>query len=332
MRNNIKIITIILLIMVPALIFGCSNKVDQAGDNIKDEYPNKPITLVVPFSAGGTHDVHARLLASVIPKYMNNQTMIVELKPGAGGAIGAKYVAGANPDGYTLLFGGQGPCSVLPLVEDVGYSNEDFIPIARINNTDKMILNVPLNSPFNTLEDLVEYAKKHPDELTYSTSGTWGQTHIPTLAFLYATGIKARHIPYDGGGPQTLAVVSGEVDFSIGSLMNRLPQIEAGNLKTLAVIENERIPELPDVPTAKELGYNVEYIPGYRTIMAPKRTPQDRIDYLREVIRKAVEDESFVKMLNQAGYTVEYLDGPEWQKLWDREIEILKELVKNVEQ
>jgi len=315
-------------VLILSLIF--FNFLYAQGDAMA-KYPEKPISLIVPFSAGGTHDITARLIVSVLPQYMDNNPMIVVLKPGASGAIGAKYVAESKPDGYTLLLGGQGPNSSLPIAVDVGYSYKDFIPIAKINNTDKIILAVHPDSPFNTLDDLIEYGKENPGKLTYGSSGLWGQVHLPTAALLDLTGVEAVHVPYDGGGPLSIAAISGEVDFSLASATRRLGLIKAGKLKPLAIIGDETLPQLPDVKSTTQLGYDFPFYPGYRTIFAPAGTPQERIDYLRDAVRKLVVDKSFVKMVQKLGATVDYVDGPEFQQQWEEEIGSLEKLIPKLQ-
>lgn len=309
---------VILSLIFTFMIFGSqqSKKTVVKAEAPPEKYPTKTVELVVPFGAGGSHDLHARAIVSVIPKYLG-APMVVVLKPGGSGAVGSEYVAKSKPNGYTLLFGGSGPNTQLHYLTDLPYKREDFIPIAKINHSPNVIV-VKSDSKFKTLKDLVNYAKEHPDELRYSSSGMFGAMHIPTELFLEAAGIKAVHVPFNGGGPALMALLGGHVDFSAPFPTQVKPFVEAGTIRILATTDTQRDPILKDVPTLKELGYNVEY-KMWRAVLAPKGTPEAVITKLRNVFREMVKDDAFKQLIGQLGEKIYYLDGPEFAKAWDAE-------------
>lgn len=317
-----------LTILILIISFFVLNFTAIAISQVKD-FPNKPITLVVPKSAGGSHDMIARAISSVAHNYLKGNPVIVELRPGAGGAIAANYVVNqAKSDGYTLFFGGNAENTYLPIVQkdQITYSKDDFIPIALIMGTSTQGIMVPVDSPFNSLEELIQYAKEHPGELTYGSAGTWGVNHIPMMQFFYKAGIDVIHVPYDGGGPARLALISGEVDMANLSDFNWLPELKNGTVKVFAVLSEERLEYAPDIPTAKELGYDVvEY--SYRTIFTPKGTPKEHIEILRRAFREICEDESFVAMLDKLETPVTYMNGPDFQKVMNEMFENVSEAI-----
>lgn len=323
MSKKFRIIAV-LCFAITLLIAGCGgvdNDPSEAASNEPiPQYPIKPVELVVPFGAGGSHDLHSRAVVSIVSNYMSSP-MVVTLKPGGSGATGSQYVATSKPDGYTLLFGGSGPNGDLHHVRDLPYKREDFVPIAKINHS-PLVVAVLADSPFKTLDDIIDYAKKHPGELTYSSGGAYSATHIPVALLCAEAGIDMVHVPFDGGGPATMALLGGQVDL-IGNMTTPLrPLFQAGKIRVLAVSDSKRIDDevFKDVPTMKELGYDVDY-KMWRTVLAPKDTPEEIVNYLREAFKKLVEDPSFLKLIDNMGEKVIYLDGPDFQAEWDAEFE-----------
>jgi tripartite-type tricarboxylate transporter receptor subunit TctC len=291
------------------------------------DFPSKPVTLIIPVGAGGSHDVTARAVTSVAATYLG-QPVIVQLKPGGGGAIGSEIVAKAAPDGYTLLFGGMGWSSTLPAVEGRSKGPDDLMAVCRINYSPTIIVARP-DLPFKTFKEMIEYAKANPDRLIFGNTGPWGQADLPWKMIVKQTGIKAKNVPYDGGGPSLLAVLGGHADMTGGLVSALLPHIKSGKLRALAVLDNKREEQLPDVPTAKELGVNVVNL-MWRAVLAPKGTPRPVIDKLALAFKHMSEDKSVTSMIKQLGDEVQYMGPDEFGKLWREEFEAQKELGKSL--
>ena len=287
------------------------------------EFPTKPITMVIPVGAGGSHDLTARAVTSVAMNYLG-QPIVIQLKPGGGGAIGSEIVAKAAPDGYTLLFGGMGWSSTLPAVEGRSKGPDDLMAVCRINYSPTILVARP-DMPFKTLKEMIEYAKANPDKLIFGNTGPWGQGDLPWKMLVKQTGIKAKNVPYDGGGPALLAALGGHADMTAGLVTALLPHIKSGKLRALCVFDNKREEQLPDVPTAKEQGVNVVNL-MWRAVLAPKGTPRPVIDTLAQAFKKMTEDKSVLAMIKQMGDEIYFMGPDEFGKLWREEYENQKEL------
>jgi tripartite-type tricarboxylate transporter receptor subunit TctC len=290
-----------------------------------DEFPTKPVTLIVPVGAGGSHDLTARAVTSVATTYLG-QPIIVQLKPGGGGAIGSEMVAKAAPDGYTLLFGGPGWSTTYPAVEGRSRGPDDLMAVCRINYGPTIIVARP-DLPYKNLKEMVEYAKANPDKLVFANTGPWGQADLSWKLIERETGIKTKNVPYDGGGPAILALLGGHADVNGALLSALISHIKAGKLRALAVLDNNREKALPDVPTAKEQGVNVVNL-MWRGVLAPKGTPRPVIEKLAQAFKKMTEDKSVIAMIHQMGDEVYYLGPDEFGKLWREEYETHKALGK----
>jgi tripartite-type tricarboxylate transporter receptor subunit TctC len=288
-----------------------------------EEFPAKPVTLVIPVGAGGSHDLTARAVASVAPQYLG-QPLIVELKPGGGGAIGSDIVAKAKPDGYTLLFGGPGWSSTLPAVEGRSHGPDTLMAVAKINHGPVALMVNP-NKPWKTLKEMVDWARANPGKLIHATTGPWGAADLPMKQLMKDYNFTAQLVPYDGGGPALLAILGGHVDTSINPLAQTLPHIKAGKLRALAVLDTKRENDLPDVPTAKEQGFDVVYT-LWRGVLAPKGTPRPIIEKLAMAFKQMTDDKSFRALVKQLGDDVNYLGTDEFEKVWRAEYESHKEL------
>jgi len=283
----------------------------------QDAYPSRAVTFINPFPPGGAADVVARPLAAVMEPLIK-QPIVIETKAGAAGAVGAQYAAAAKPDGYTLLIhivSISGFSEVDRLYgRPVKFSNDDFIPIARFI-ADPMVLVVNDQQPFKTLKELIDAAKAKPDDLIFSSSGLHGALHLPTALFMQAAGIRLRHLPTNGGGPAVTAVLGGNVNFFMSPTSIALPHIRAGKVQPLAVSSAKRTKSLPDVPTFKELGYDLEYY-FWVGIFAPKGTPTPIVNVLREGLNKAAHSKQFLDTLENLGQELAYMDQPEFAAFW----------------
>jgi tripartite-type tricarboxylate transporter receptor subunit TctC len=297
----------------------------------QEAYPSRPVTLVNPFPPGGAVDVVARPLASVLEPILK-QPVVIETKAGAAGQVGAQFAASARPDGYTLLMhivSLAGFAEVDKLFgRPVKFTREDFIPIARFI-ADPMVLVVNDKQPYQTINELVEDARKRPNQLIFSSSGLYGALHLPTALFMKAAGIEMRHLPTAGGGPALTAILGNNSQVLVSSIAAASAQIKAGKLKPLAGFGGQRAPALPDVPTMKELGYNIEFY-LWVGMFAPKGTAPAVIGALREAGKHAAGDEKFRQAMANLGQDVAYLDQPEFKAFWDDDAVRVEDAVRSI--
>jgi tripartite-type tricarboxylate transporter receptor subunit TctC len=289
------------------------------------EYPAKPVTLVNPMGAGGSHDLTMRAVVSVAPDYLG-QPVIVQIKSGGGGAIGSELVSKAQPDGYTLLAGGPGWNTTLPAVEGRSKGPDDLVAVCRINYSPTIITARP-DAPFKTFREMIAWAKANPGQLIYGHTGPWGAADMPWKQIMKTAGITSKVVPHDGGGPALIAILGGHIDATGGFAAQSLPQVKAGKLRMLAVLDYQRDPDFQDVPTAREEGVDVVYL-MWRGILAPKGTPRPVIDRLAGAFKKMTEDKTVVNMLKSFGDAPNYLGPDEFGKLWREEYEMHKELAR----
>lgn len=252
----------------------------------QDHYPSKPIQLVIPFAPGDTDNM-LRPFVEKMGEFLG-QAVVLNYKPGAGGGVGAGQVATSKPDGYTLVGTSPGSIVVVPLANrDIKYSTESFTPVAALSEGGLMLV-VPSASPWKNMKDVVEYSKKNPDKVTYSSSGSMGITHLLGEIFTKEAGIKWNHIPFPGSAPAITALLGGHVDMASTAIGPAQAHLKAGTLRALAVFGDTRLKAYPDVPTLKELGYKVGS-PTLYGISAPKGTPKEVVDALYSAARKVTE-------------------------------------------
>ena len=245
-------------------------------------FPDKPIMLVVPFPPGGPTDAMARTLAAEMQDRLG-QPMIVENRAGAGGNIGAEYVARAAPDGQTLLFGTSGPLAInASLYRKVNYDPvKSFAPVIQVGHLPNILVVNP-SVPAKNVKELIAYAKANPNKLSYASSGNGASSHLAGVLFNASAGVDLQHIPYKGTGPALNDLLGGQVSMSFTDVLTALPYVKTGKLRALGVTTTERSQALPDVPTVAEQG-----VPGYDVsvffgIVAPAGTPPDRIAKLNK--------------------------------------------------
>ena len=284
-----------------------------------EPYPSHAVTIVNAFPPGGINDIVTRPLAALIEPILK-QPVVVETKAGAAGQVGAQVVASAKPDGYTLLShntGISGYAEVDKLFgRPVKTQRSDFITLARIV-ADPVLLLVNDQQPYKTLKEFIAAAKANPDTIVFSSGGLYGATHLPLAYLEMATGpLKLRHLPTNGGGPAITAILGNNAQCTTQSLSATLSQIKAGKLRPLANFAAKRSKVLPEVPTLKELGYDVEYY-LWVGLFVPKGTPAPIITTLRAAIDKAAHSEQFTTTLTNSGQELAFLDGPAFQKFWD---------------
>ena len=295
------------------------------------DYPSRPITIVNPFPPGGAADLVGRPFAAGLEPLLK-QPVVVETKSGAAGAVGAQFAANARPDGYTLLThlpSLAGFASVDTLFgRTPKFTRADFIPIARLTEG-PMAFVVNDQQPYKTLKEFVDDAKANPNKLIFSSSGLYGALHLPTALLIKATGIQLRHLPTAGGGPAVTAVLGNNAQALVSAVAAANAQIKAGKLRPLACFSPKRIDALPDVPTLKELGYDVEFS-IWVGLFAPKGTPDAVIARLREETRKVVASEQFKGAIANVGDVVAHLDQPEFKAFWDTDAKRVEAAVQSI--
>ena len=273
------------------------------------KWPSSPIHMIVPFGAGGAADILTRLVAERLGQALG-QPVVVEDRPGAGGNVGAAFVAHSNPDGYMLLMSGSPTHSVGPhLFKNLAYDPmRDVPPVAMIAaGPNLLVVNTSLN--VNSVQELIDLARQRPDQLTYSSAGIGTSGHLAAELLKKSAGISARHVPYKSGPEAVTAVLSGQIDFMFFTVPPLLAQMKAGKLRALAITSLTRSRLVPDVPTVVEAGY-----PGFEALawyglFAPRGTPQEITTRLSKEVGKIVETPGIQEEMVSLGVEPKYLDS-----------------------
>jgi tripartite-type tricarboxylate transporter receptor subunit TctC len=268
-----------------------------------DNYPNKPVTIIVPFPPGGGTDVGARLIAQKLSAKWA-QSVVIDNRGGAAGILGVDLVTKAKPDGYTLLVGNVGTQSVNPsLYPKLPYNPDSaLVPINMIAELPLVLLASPA-LPLASLKEVVVDAKRNPSKLSYASSGSGGAPHLATELLQGAAGIRLLHVPYKGGGPAIVDVMAGHVDFLFATVLEAVGHLKAGKVKGIAVTSAARSPALPDIPTIAESGY-----PGFDTgswigLLAPAGTPSALVDKISADVRDIISQPEVRQTLISQGAT-----------------------------
>ncbi|HUG57693.1 MAG TPA: tripartite tricarboxylate transporter substrate binding protein BugE [Candidimonas sp.] len=276
-----------------ASVFGAANAA---------EYPSQPVRVIVPFAPGGSTDIVARIVTQRMGQELG-QTFVVENKGGAGGAIGAAEAARAKPDGYTLSIATVSTLAVLPACRptDLPYDPlKDFVPVTNFANVPNVI-EVNPKFPAKNFKEFVKVLKDNPGKYSNGSSGTCSVLHLFGEAFKLATGTDAVHVPYKGSGPAVTDAVGGQIEIMFDNLPSSMAQIQAGNLRALAVAWPERLPSLKDVPTLAEEGYPQLNQPAWYGLLAPKGTSPEIIKKLRDAAVVALKDPKVIEALEKQG-------------------------------
>jgi tripartite-type tricarboxylate transporter receptor subunit TctC len=297
----------------------------------QSDYPNHPITMIVPFPPGGVADITGRPVAEAMGRYLK-QPVIVENKAGAGGGGGMQYVSKAKPDGYTLLMA-LSSISIIPeadkiLGRDPMYQYEQLVPVARFT-ADPTVLAVRADGPYKSVKDLVDAAKAKPTGIPYGSSGNYGTMHVPMEMFSQSAGIKMLHVPFTGAGPAIVALLGGQVEALSTGPSTVIPQAKGGKVRILATWGDRRHPALPDVPTLKELGYDAQFS-QWTGLFVPAGTPEPVVAKLREAAHFAAEDANFKAALARVETPIQYLDQPQFRTFWDTDLKRMADAVKRI--
>ena len=292
-----------------------------------DAYPSKPIRLIVPFAAGGTTDIIARVISEPMSKALGQQ-VVVDNKGGAGGIIGAQEAARAAPDGYTISIATVSTTAANPAInKKTGYDPiKDFVPVTNIAATPNIIVVNP-KFPVKDYKAFVALLKKEPGKHSYASSGTGGIGHMQTELFKSLTDIDMQHIGYKGAGPALNDVVAGQVPIMFDNLPSALPFIKQGQLVPIVVASTERVKAIPDTPTFKEVGLAPVNRMAYYGILAPKGTPKAVVDKLYAAVQTALKDPAVRKRIEDTGSVVVGNTPDQFAKQIADEYAIYKEVV-----
>lgn len=270
---------------------------------LAQDFPERTITLLIPYPPGGSADMLARPLAHEMQKELG-QPVILEYKPGAGGSIATNQLAKSKADGHTILMVLAAHTINPYLYDNLPYNTKtDFSPVSLIA-TLPLLVAAPLETPANTMKELIDYASKNPGKLNFASAGPGNTSHLSVELFKLATNTDMQHIPYKGSGPAVVALLSGEVSFMFDSISTSLPHVQSGKLKALAVTSAERSPLLPDVPTISESAVDDFIVNGWYGILAPAGTPETTIQRLNTAFKNAAQVPSVVELLERNGYAI----------------------------
>ena len=294
-------------------------------------WPDRPITMIVPFPPGGVADTVARPVADALARELK-QTIVIESKTGAGGALGMGYAARAAADGYTILMT-LSSISILPEADKLlgrkpAYQLNQFKPIARFT-ADPTVFVVRADAPWHTLNEFIDDAKKKPGAYNYGSSGNYGTMHVPMEMLKSEAGFRMVHIPFTGAGPAVVALLGGQVDAIASGPATVVQQINAGKLRALAHWGNRPLAALLGVPSLKQLGYPAQFA-QWSALFVPAGTPEDVVMRLRAAAQKVASDPAVQQTIGRAGSPLDYLDAPAFQAYWNADARVMTEAVRRI--
>ena len=264
------------------------------------EWPQRPVTIIVPFAAGGNTDGIARITAGRLSAALGKD-FVVENRPGAGGALAAEVVAKAEPDGHTLFIAALPVMAIVPAINKVRYDPiKNFVPISNIA-TNPFVLVVNKDVPAKTLKEFVDYVGARKGQLSYGSAGIGSLNHLSMAIFLKKAGLDMTHVPYKGNAPALSDVVAGHIPAMFSNFSDALPQAKAGNVRMLALSSDKRHPLAADVPTVKESGYPDYTVLTWNGLMAPAGTPMPIVEKIAAEVAAAVKDQAFAARLSEFG-------------------------------
>jgi tripartite-type tricarboxylate transporter receptor subunit TctC len=301
------------------------------GSWARAEYPDRAITMIVPFPPGGVADAVARPLAEALGRELR-QSIVVENRGGAGGALGIGLAARAAADGHTLLLA-LSSISVLPeadrlLGRAAQYRLEQFTPIARLT-ADPTVFVVRADAPWKTLEEFVADARRQPGRFNFGSSGNYGTMHVPMEMLKAQAGFHMTHIPFTGAGPAVTALLGGQVDALASGPASIVQQVRAGRLKALAHWGSGRLSSLPDVPSLTELGRPLQYA-QWSGLYVQSGAPAEVVERLRAAVRKLAAEAAFQQAIARTGSPLQYQDAPEFAAYWKADVESMGAVVRRI--
>lgn len=287
-------------------------------------YPTKPITIIVPYAPGAT-DREARVIATVLEREFK-QPVQVDNRPGGGATIGANFVARAAPDGYTLLYVASIPITVSPYIRTLPYTFEDFVPIAQGTQGTHLVV-ARADAPFGNLTEMLAYAKEHPGQVSIGNSGgTGGATHLANEAMAAAAGVEFNHIPFEGLSQSVAALLGGVLDMATGLPVALTPQIDSGRIKPIAQMGAERSPLMPDVPTLKEAGVDLDLNVNLG-LYGPKDMPPALVEQIAAAMKIAIDSPEFAEYATTVKTVPQFRGPADFRAAIDPERTLFSELI-----
>ncbi len=301
------------------VLAGCSQSSQSTGSKetaaagsekqSKIEYPTKPIEVIVPFAAGGSTDIGARILEKYLPKYLPGAQLVIVNKPGGAGSIAITDLFNSKPDGYTLAMSTHRAISMQPLYGNVKYSHDSFQPIAKVFGNQQIMI-VKADAPWETFEEWLDYVKKNPGKFSYGVAGGLGSgAHIPVAELEKQAGFEAKAVSFEGTPPAITAVLGGHVQGAMVQPSDAKSLIESGELRGLFNVASVPVPYFPDIPLLKDNGFDVA-IDSNTSLFAPKGVPEEIVTKLEEALKKTMEDPEVLAEFEKASLQTNY-GGPE---------------------
>ncbi len=294
-------------------------------------WPSRPLTLVVPFPPGGLADIVARPVAEALGRELG-QSVVIENRAGAGGGIGMSHAAKSKPDGHTLLMA-LSSLTVLPEADVIlgrapMFALSDLRPIARFT-ADPTVLAVRADSPWKTVKDFVEDARKRPGAINYGSSGNYGTMHVPMEILAQEAGIKLTHVPFTGAGPAVVALLGGQIQAVSSGPATVLQHVKAGKLRVLGHWGTGSLASMPEVPALKDAGFNAEYA-QWSGLFIPAGVPEPIAQRLRTAARNAAQDARVREVINGAGSPILYQDTPDFERYVQADARRMAEVVRRI--
>jgi tripartite-type tricarboxylate transporter receptor subunit TctC len=291
-------------------------------------WPERPITIVVPFPAGGGTDTFARPLAHQLGEQIG-KSVVIDNKGGAGGTLGAGVAARATPDGYTFFMGGAHHAVAPSIYKKLSYDiQKDFVPVALLAQPPQVIVVNPTKLPVKSVKELLEHAKANPGHINFGSAGVGSTHHLAGELFALKAGVSLTHVPYQGAGPMLTGLITGQVDMAFDGLGSSASHIRAGSIRPLAVAAAQRSPTLPDVPTVAEAGIPDYEVSTWYAMWAPAGTPPDIVKRMSEEITKALSAPKIKELWMSNGTVTPNLTGADFGKFVDSEIVRWSKVVK----
>ncbi|HCC38159.1 MAG TPA: tripartite tricarboxylate transporter substrate binding protein [Treponema sp.] len=291
-----------------------------------DSFPDKPVTVIVPWAMGGASDLLFRAVSAAFPKYANGQQLIVKNVEGAGSVVGMTEYLSARPDGYTIAMWATAQ-TIRTQMAKTPYEATDFRALFSAVEDSPYIL-VHRDSPFQTVNDLVAYAKANPGQLTIGNSGAGGGNHLAALQFCIGAGIEANHIPFGGGGPSAQATLAREIDCSMNVPAEGLANVASGDLRILVIVGDKKMAGYPDVPTTVEMGLNV-INKQTRGAVVLKTVPEGIVQRFEAIFQQIAADPEFQESLRKLSMNPLYADGAAYTQMIADENELYKKIIQD---
>lgn len=308
----------ILLLIVVGFIWGCSAS--------NASFPSREVTLVVPVAPGGNSDFTSRLLAKSAEKYLGQKINVVN-KPGGSATVGLGSVMIAKPDGYTIAY----TSDIISILPHLGYADikPDHFESILLVQSQPAALSVQADAPYKTISDFIQSAKSKPKNIAVANSGAGTLWHLAALSLEKNTQAEFKHVPFDGSTPALVALLGGHVDAAVTGPSEALPHVQAGKLRVLAVMDQQRFPLLKEIPTLKELGYDVQIV-GWGGFVAPKGTAPAVVKALHDAFKKAFDESAVKEAYAARGLGYVYKNSTDFQKFAAEQVNFFRPLVANL--